>query len=75
VFSVIGIFVKPTAGRERRSWSPIVLGPQIQQYLWLSMDRHSFEWMAFPSIIMLAIFIAATIALPFWRMHKRKRRR
>lgn len=72
VFSVIGIFLKRYGWPRAPIMVAVVLGPQIQQYLWLSTDRYGLEWMTFPSVIGLAIFIAVTIALPFWRQHKKK---
>lgn len=74
VFSVIGIFMKRYGWPRAPVMVSVVLGPQIQQYLWLSMDRYNFEWMTFPSVIMLAIFIAGTVALPFWRQHQKKQK-
>lgn len=74
VFSVIGIFLKRYGWPRAPIMVAVVLGPQIQQYLWLSMDRYGFEWMSHPSIIGLAIFIAGTIALPFWRQYKNKQK-
>lgn len=74
VFSVIGIFLKRYGWPRAPIMVAVVLGPQIQQYLWLSMDRYGFEWMTHPSIIGLAIFIAITIALPFWRQYKNKQK-
>jgi TctA family transporter len=74
VFSVIGIFMKRYGWPRAPTMVAVVLGPQIQQYLWLSTDRYGLEWMLHPSVIALAIFIAGTIALPFWRQHKRKQK-
>ncbi len=73
-FSAIGIFMKRYGWPRAPVMVAVVLGPQIQQYLWLSTDRYGLEWMTFPSIVILAILIAATIALPFWRQHKKKQK-
>ena len=74
VFSVIGIFLKRYGWPRAPIMVSVVLGPQIQQYLWLSTDRYGLEWMKFPSVIGLAIMIAITIALPFYRMRKKKQK-
>jgi TctA family transporter len=74
VFSVIGIFLKRYGWPRAPIMVSVVLGPQIQQYLWLSTDRYGLEWMTHPSVIFLAIGIAITVALPFYRQHKKKQK-
>jgi len=66
-FSAIGIIMKRYGWPRPAMLVAVVLGAQVQQYLWLSVDRYGLEWMLFPSVIMLALFIAATVAYPFIR--------
>jgi hypothetical protein len=44
-----------------------VLGPQVQQYLWLSVDRYGVEWLTFPTVIIIGLLIALTIGYPYIR--------
>jgi len=66
-FSAIGILMKRYGWPRPAMLVAVVLGAQVQQYLWLSVDRYGLEWMLFPSVIVLALLIAATVAYPFIR--------
>ena len=74
VFSAIGIFMKRFGWPRPPLIIAVVLGPQLQQYLWLSTDRYGQEWLTHPSIIMLMILIALTLIWPFWRLRRRKQK-
>jgi putative tricarboxylic transport membrane protein len=74
VFSAIGIFMKRFGWPRPPLIIAVVLGPQLQQYLWLSTDRYGLEWLSHPSIIVLMILITLTIIWPFWLMRRRKQK-
>ena len=69
VFSALGILMKRYGWPRPAMLVAVVLGAQVQQYLWLSVDRYGVEWMLFPSVIILALLIVATVAYPFIRNH------
>jgi putative tricarboxylic transport membrane protein len=66
-WSIVGIVMRRYGWPRPPLLIAVVLGPQVQQYLWLSVDRYGTEWMAFPSVIIIAILIAVTIAYPYIR--------
>ena len=49
----------------------VVLGPQVQQYLWLSVDRYGLGWLGHPSVILLGILVILTIAWPIWSRRRK----
>ena len=67
VFSAIGILMKKYGWPRPPLLVAVVLGPQVQQYLWLSVDLYQYHWLLYPSVLSLALVIAVTIALPFLR--------
>ncbi len=67
VFSAIGIIMRRYGWPRPPLLVAVVLGAQVQQYLWLSVDRYGLEWMTFPSVIILGLMIVATVAYPFIR--------
>lgn len=67
VFSAVGIVMKKYGWPRPPLLVAVVLGPQVQQYLWLSVDLYNFEWIYHPSVLIIAAIIVATIALPMWR--------
>ncbi len=66
-FSALGIIMRRYGWPRPPLLVAVVLGAQVQQYLWLSVDRYGLEWMLFPSIIFLFLLIVATVAYPFIR--------
>jgi TctA family transporter len=66
-FSAIGIFMKRYGWPRPPLLVAVVLGAQVQQYLWLSVDLYGLDWMFFPSVLILALFIVVTVAFPFFR--------
>lgn len=67
VFSAVGIIMKKYGWPRPPLLVAVVLGPQVQQYLWLSVDLYNFEWIYHPSVLIMAAVIVATIAFPMWR--------
>jgi putative tricarboxylic transport membrane protein len=72
VFSTIGIFMKKYGWPRPPMLVAVVLGTQVQQYLWLSMDLYQFEWMLHPSVLALSLLLIGTIAWPFIRRWRSK---
>ncbi len=73
VFSFIGVFMRRYGWPRPPVLVAVVLGPQVQTYLWLSIDRYSWEWLLFPGVIVIFGVIVATIFFPMWRTrHEQK---
>ena len=66
-WSIVGIVMRRYGWPRPPLLIAVVLGPQVQQYLWLSIDRYGTEWLTFPSVIILAMLIVFTIAYPYFR--------
>ena len=47
-----------------------VLGPQLERYLWLSMARYDFDWLLFPSVILLIGLVVLTLLFPILRRRR-----
>jgi TctA family transporter len=73
VFSAIGIFMKRYGWPRPPLLVSVVLGAQVQQYLWLSVDLYGLDWMLFPSVLVLAALTALTVAYPFFRRWQQNR--
>lgn len=73
IFSVIGILMKRYAWPRPPLLVAVVLGPQLQNYLWLTVERYEFdEWLARPGVLILGLVILATIASPVIKHFRRK---
>jgi putative tricarboxylic transport membrane protein len=66
-FSVVGIVMRRYGWPRPPLLVAVVLGGQLQQYLWLSVDRYYLDWLLFPSVIGLGILIAITVTYPYIR--------
>jgi len=66
-WSIVGILMRRYGWPRPPLLIAVVLGPQVQQYLWLSVDRYGVEWLTFPSVIIIGMLIALTIAYPYIR--------
>ena len=65
IFSIIGILMKRYGWPRPPLLVAVVLGPQLQNYLWLTVERYdSGEWLARPGVIVIGLVIIATIASP-----------
>lgn len=71
VFSAIGILMKKYGWPRPPLLVAVVLGPQVQQYLWLSVDLYQFDWIYHGSVIALAALIVVTIVFPVLRSRSR----
>ena len=66
-WSIVGIVMRRYGWPRPPLLIAVVLGPQVQQYLWLSVDRYGTEWMTFPAVIVIGLLIVVTIAYPYVR--------
>ena len=71
VFAFIGFYMRRYGWPRPPVLVAVVLGPQIQTYLWLSMDRYSFDWMLTPGVMIIAVIIVMTVFFPMWRNRKK----
>ncbi|HET7681807.1 MAG TPA: tripartite tricarboxylate transporter permease [Xanthobacteraceae bacterium] len=74
IFSALGIIMRRYGWPRPPLLVAVVLGAQVQQYLWLSVDRYGLEWMTFPSVIVLGLLIVVTVAYPFIRNYIQSRK-
>jgi hypothetical protein len=74
VFSALGIIMRRYGWPRPPLLVAVVLGGQVQQYLWLSVDRYGLEWMTFPGVVVLGLLIVATVAYPFIRNYLQSRK-
>ena len=71
IFSVIGVFMKRHGWPRPPLLVAVVLGSQMQNYLWLTVERYYFsEWLARPGVIIIGLVILATIASPIVRAYR-----
>ncbi len=71
IFSVIGVFMKRHGWPRPPLLVAVVLGSQMQNYLWLTVERYYFsEWLARPGVIIIGLVIIATIASPIIRAYR-----
>ena len=75
IFSVVGIIMKRHGWPRPPLLVAVVLGPQLQNYLWLTVERYEpQEWMLRPGVMAFAALIALTVAVPIIRNRRRKAR-
>ncbi|MQA65099.1 MAG: hypothetical protein GEU76_04235 [Alphaproteobacteria bacterium] len=72
IFTTIGIILKRYGWPRPPLLVAVVLGPQVQQYLWLSVDRYGYEWMTHTGVIIIFLIIIATICWPIYRQYRAK---
>ena len=71
IFSVVGVFMKRHGWPRPPLLVAVVLGSQMQNYLWLTVERYYFsEWLARPGVIVIGLVIIATIASPIIRAYR-----
>ncbi len=64
VFSTIGFFMKRYGWPRPPVLVAVVLGPQLERYLWLTVDRYGAEWMLHWDVIGLFGLIIVTVIVP-----------
>ncbi len=73
IFSVIGVYMKRHGWPRPPLLVAVVLGPQLQNYLWLTVERYDFdEWATRPGVLVLLVVLILTICVPIIRNHRRK---
>jgi TctA family transporter len=72
-FSAVGIFMRRYGWPRPPLLVSVVLGPQVQQYLWLSVDLYGWEWLLFPSVLLLAALTVLTVFYPLFRRRREGR--
>ena len=69
-FAMVGFFMK------RYNWPrppvlvAVVLGPQLQGYLWLTTDLYGFSWLTHLDVLVIFGIICATVLYPILRKRK-----
>jgi TctA family transporter len=66
-WSIVGIIMRRYGWPRPPLLIAVVLGPQVQQYLWLSVDRYGVEWLTFPSVMIIGALLVLTIVYPYIR--------
>ncbi len=72
VFGFIGVFMRRYGWPRPPVLVAVVLGPQVQTYLWLSIDRYSWTWLTFPGVLVILAIIVLTIFYPLWANRKKE---
>jgi putative tricarboxylic transport membrane protein len=74
VFSTIGFFMKRFGWPRPPLLLAVVLGPQFETYLWITIDRYDMSWVARGGVQMVLGLIVVTIIMPMLlRYYKRLR--
>jgi len=71
VFSFIGFYMRRYGWPRPPVLVAAVLGPQLQTYMWLSVDRYEWAWLTFPGVIVLMGVLIATIFWPMWKNRRK----
>jgi len=69
-FSVLGYFMKLFNWPRPPLLVAVVLGSQLERYLWLSQARYGFEWLLNPGVIALIALTVFTLAMPLIRRRR-----
>jgi len=51
----------------------IVLGSQLERYLWLSQARYGWEFLTHPGVLLIVVLIVATLLFPVIRNRRQKK--
>jgi len=73
VLSTIGFFMKRFAWPRPPMLVAIVLGPQLENYVWLSVNLHGMRWVTRPDVLIIAVVIALTLLLPVLRRRRQRK--
>jgi len=69
-FSVIGFFMKRYAWPRPPVLVAVVLGPQLQGYLWLTTDLYGYGWVTHLDVLIIFGIIVVTVLFPLLRKRK-----
>ena len=74
VFSAVGYLMKLFDWPRPPVLVAVVLGFQMETYLWLSIARYDFAWLLRPSVLLLLALVVFTLCLPVARKRREARR-
>ena len=74
VFSAVGYLMKLFDWPRPPVLVAVVLGFQMETYLWLSIARYEFIWLLRPSVLLLLALVVFTLLLPFIRKRREANR-
>ena len=74
IFSGIGYLMKLFDWPRPPVLVAVVLGFQMETYLWLSIARYDFAWLLRPSVLLLLALVVFTLMLPAIRKRREKAR-
>ena len=73
VFSVLGYLMKVLDWPRPPLLVAVVLGGQLETYLWLSNARYGWDWLTGPGVIAILILIILTLLMPFIRKRRQRK--
>ncbi len=73
IFSVTGYFMKQFGWPRPPLLVAVVLGSQLERYLWLSNARYGSSWLLEPTVLVIIALIFITVAFPLIRARKKDR--
>ena len=74
IFSAVGYLMKLFDWPRPPVLIAVVLGFQMETYLWLSIARYDFVWLLRPSVMLLLALVVFTLLLPTIRKRREKAR-
>ena len=74
IFSAMGYFMKLLGWPRPPMLVAVVLGSQLERYLWLSQTRYGFTWLWDPGVLAIMGLIFVTMGIPFLRNRFKGRR-
>jgi TctA family transporter len=73
VLSTIGFFMKRFSWPRPPMLVAIVLGPQLENYVWLSSELYGMRWITHPDVLIIAAIIALTMMIPVLRKRRQRK--
>ncbi|MFT5438529.1 MAG: putative tricarboxylic transport membrane protein [Alphaproteobacteria bacterium] len=73
VFSVVGYFMRLYGWPRPPLLVAVVLGSQLERYLWLSQARYGWEFLTHPGVLIIIFMIVATLIFPAIRNRRKKK--
>jgi TctA family transporter len=70
-FSVLGYVMKLFDWPRPPLLVAVVLGGQMERYLWLSNARYGWDWLLHPGVIAIFVLVALTLIVPVIRRRRR----
>jgi len=73
VFSVVGYLMKLFGWPRPPLLVAVVLGSQLERYLWLSQARYRWEFLVHPGVLAIFLLIVVTLIVPLIRNRRKKK--